>query len=109
MNDKPTNEDEFGQDGQSNTEASRRSFIAKASAGGAVGIGAILGMSHAASAHPVRAASARQEASAEERIIARASTDAEYRRRLIANPHGVIGETVGSAMPPGITKRPKSG
>ena len=92
----------WSHDEQANTESSRRSFIAKASAGGAVSIGAILGMAQQASAGAVPAGGARQEASAEDRIISRASSDPAYRRRLIDDPKGVIGEEVGRTMPPGV-------
>lgn len=89
-------------DETASAESSRRSFIAKASVGSAVSIGAILGMSQQASAGPAAAASARQEASAEDRIISRASSDPGYRKRLIDDPKAVIGEEVGRAMPPGV-------
>lgn len=39
---------------------------------------------------------------AEQRIILRALKDPTYRKRLIANPRKVIGEEVGSALPPRV-------
>jgi hypothetical protein len=57
--------------------------------------------SSAASAREQKA-QANQSSDAEHRIIERALKDEEYRKRLIANPTKVIGEEVGSALPPGV-------
>jgi hypothetical protein len=43
-----------------------------------------------------------QSSDAEHRIIERALKDREYRKRLIADPRKVIGEEVGSALPPRV-------
>jgi Nitrile hydratase, alpha chain len=43
-----------------------------------------------------------QSSDAEHRIIERALKDKEYRKRLIANPRKVIGEEIGSALPPRV-------
>ncbi len=47
-----------------------------------------------------REAPADQSSDVEDRIIERALKDKEYRRRLVADPRTVIGEEIGSALPP---------
>ena len=104
MSDEPVNKSGIAQGPQPDAESTRRSFIAKASAGGVVGLGAILGMAQEATAGVGRGG--REKASRapdpESRIVNRALTDAEYRRRLIADPRAVIGEEVGAALPANV-------
>lgn len=90
-----------------NAESTRRSFIAKASAGGVVGLGAILGMAPGCATGVARGGrhNASQASDPESRIMNRALTDSEYRGRLIADPRAVIGEEVGAALPANVQFR----
>lgn len=104
MSDETVDKGGTAQDPQANIESTRRSFIAKASAGGVVGLGAILGMAQEAAAGSSRGKSdkAGQASDTESRIINRALMDSEYRRRLIADPRAVIGKEVGAALPANV-------
>lgn len=86
-------------------QISRRSFLRKASVAGIAATGAILGMSEEAAAQE-RASKTQatpggaQAPCLEDRVVSRASTDAAYRKRLLANPTAVIRMEAGKAMPP---------
>lgn len=107
MSDKTANKSGIAQDPHLNAESNRRSFIARASAGGVVSLGAILGMAQEAAGQVARGrdANASQASDAESRIINRALTDTAYRRRLIANPRAVIGQEVGGSLPANVQFR----
>jgi hypothetical protein len=107
MADEIANESGIAQGAEPNAESNRRSFIAKASAGGVVGLGAILGMTQGCATGVARGRgdNASQASDPESRIMNRALTESEYRRRLIADPRAVIGEEVGAALPANVQFR----
>jgi hypothetical protein len=88
-------------------EVSRRSFISKASVVGIGLTGAILGMSEEAAAQersnrPQSPSAGSQAIDLEDRIVSRASTDAAYRKRLLADPSAVVRAEAGKSMPKNV-------
>ena len=103
MSEKQTKKDDTGQNEQSILDSDRRSFITKASAGGVIGLGAVLGLSAEVGAQARKdKIKPGQPLSAEEKIVQRALTDNKYRQQLISNPRATVAEAIGSALPANV-------